>query len=75
MSVNETILDSRISSIMLNLNLSSNSTEIISQYTNSANKINEIQNQGPRKTYRSLKETLKESYLTGALAYGNNFIM
>ena len=75
MATNTMILDSRISSIMLNLNLTSNSSAIINQYTTSANKINEIQYQGPKKTYRSLKETLKESYLTGALAYGNNFIM
>lgn len=75
MAANTMILDSRVTSIMLNLNISSNSSAIINQYTTSANKINEIQTQGPKKTYRSLKETLKESYLTGTLSYGNNFIM
>lgn len=75
MAANTMILDSRVSSIMLNLNITSSSSSIINQYTTSANKINEIQAQGPKKTYRSLRETLKESYLTGALAYGNNFIM
>ena len=66
---------SRKSSSTRFTNISSNSSAIINQYTTSANKINEIQTQGPKKTYRSLRETLKESYLTGALSYGNNFVM
>jgi hypothetical protein len=75
MATNTMILDSRATSIMLNLNISSNSSFIINQYAKSADKINKIQNEGPKKTYRSLKQTLKESYLTGALSYGNNFVM
>ena len=75
MATNTMILDSRVSSIMLNLNIASNSSMIINQYATSANEINKIQAQGPKKTYRSLRQTLKESYLTGAVTYGNNFIM
>ncbi len=75
MAANTMILDSRVSSIMLNLNITSNTSMIINEYTTSANEINKITSQGAKKTYRSLRQTLKESYLTGAVAYGNNFIM
>ena len=75
MATNTMIQDSRIASIMLNININSNSSFIINQYAQSADEINKIQEEGHKKTYRSLKQTLKESYLTGSLSYGNNFVM
>ena len=68
-------LDSRASSILINLNLSINTQSIVSSYKNSKDKIEESQHANVGKTYGNLRSTLKGSYLTGCIKYGNNFIM
>ena len=68
-------VDSRTSSILINLNLNLNSSIVASQYSSSVSKIEESANCNNQKIYRSLRSTMKECYLTGSLKYGNNFIM
>lgn len=67
--------DSRLSSILLNLNLSTSSSAIANEYTTSTSKINESAKGDKIKSYKSLRQTMQECYLTGSLKYGNNFIM
>ena len=67
-------LDSRTSSILINLNLNLNTGMIANQYTNSIEKINESSKGSTKKVYKNLRSALKESYLTGSLRYGNSFI-
>ena len=67
-------LDSRTSSILINLNLNLNTGFVSKQYTNSVEKINESQKGTAKKVYKNLRSALKESYLTGSLRYGNSFI-
>ena len=71
-------MDSRTTSILLNLDLNLDLTKgIANQYLSSKEKIEESIDEKVRKTktYNSLKSTIKECYLTGSLKYGNNFVM
>ena len=65
-------MDSRIASMMLNINFGSTSYIVANKYAQASKKINETHE--PKKVYRSLRQTIKESYLSGSLLYGNNFI-
>ena len=66
-------LDSRTSSILINLNLNLNTSFISTKYCESAEKIEESsKKEKNEKVYRSLRSALKESYLMGSLRYGNN---
>lgn len=67
-------LDSRTSSILINLNLNLNTGLIANQYSNAVEKINESSKGNAKKVYRNLRSALKESYLTGSLRYGNSFV-
>ncbi len=67
-------MDSRTSSILINLNLNLDSSTIAEKYLNSAEGIKESSEGDKIKAYTTLKQTLKECYLTGSLKYGNNFI-
>ena len=67
-------LDSRTSSILINLNLNLNTGFVSKQYTNSIEKIKESQKGNSKKVYKNLRSALKESYLTGSLRYGNGFV-
>jgi len=67
-------LDSRTSSILINLNLNLNTGFVSKQYTNSVEKIKESQKGNAKKVYKNLRSALKESYLTGSLRYGNGFV-
>ena len=65
-------LDSRTSSILINLNLNLNTSFVSTQYSESAEKIEESSKGDEIKTYKSLRSALKESYLMGSLRYGKN---
>ena len=67
--------DSRTSSILINLNLNISSGLVASNYSNSVRGIEEAKKGDKIKSYKNLRSTLKECYLTGSLKYGNNFIM
>ncbi|MBQ4645994.1 MAG: hypothetical protein IJB79_01465 [Candidatus Gastranaerophilales bacterium] len=67
-------LDSRTSSILINLNLNLNTGFVANQYEDSISKIEESAKGTAKKVYRNLRSALKESYLTGSLRYGNGFI-
>ena len=69
------LMDSRTSSILINLDLDLNSGQIANQYVESKAEIEESQKGDPQKVYRTLRSTLKECYFVGSLKYGNNFIM
>ncbi len=68
-------MDSRTSSILINLDLNLNSGIIADQYSLSKAKIEKTSKGDKQKVYKNLKQTLKECYLTGSLKYGNNFVM
>ena len=68
-------MDSRISSILLNLDLDLNTNNYSNQYVESKKEIEESQEAEYVKEYTSLRSTIKECYLTGSLRYGNNFVM
>ena len=68
-------MDSRTSSILLNLDLDLNTNNFVNQYVESKKEVEESQEDGYTKKYTSLRSTIKECYLTGALKYGNNFVM
>ena len=67
--------DSRTSSILINLDLNINSGMVAAKYLNSVEGIQESSKGDKIKSYKTLRSTLKECYLTGSLKYGNNFIM
>ena len=67
--------DSRTSSILINLDLNINSKLIAGQYSTIVAGIEESAKGDKQKVYKNLRSTLKESYLTGSLKHGNNFIM
>ncbi|MBR5304667.1 MAG: hypothetical protein IKU37_07575 [Candidatus Gastranaerophilales bacterium] len=67
-------LDSRTSSILINLNLNLNTGFVANQYGDSAAKIEESSKGDAKKTYNSLRSALRESYLTGSLRYGKGFV-
>jgi len=68
-------MDSRTSSILLNLNLDLNTNNFTEQYVESKKGVQESQESEYIKEYTSLRSTVKECYLTGSLKYGNNFVM
>lgn len=69
-------MDSRTSSILINLDLKNVVSSIVSdKYSSSKNDIAESEKGYKVKSYGNLRSTLKECYLTGSLKYGNNFIM
>lgn len=68
-------VDSRTTSILINLDLNINSKLVANKYITSKANIEETQHGTNRKTYKNLRSTLRECYLTGSLKYGNNFIM
>ncbi len=68
-------MDSRTSSILINLDLNVNSGLIANQYSSSKAEINKASRDDEQKVYKNLRQTLKECYLTGSLKYGNNFVM
>lgn len=68
-------IDSRTSSILINLNLNINSNLVANQYTTSVKGIEESAQGYKKKVYKNLRSTMKECYLTGSLKYGNNFVM
>ena len=68
-------MDSRTSSILINLNLNLNSGLVASEYSNTRKGVEDSRKGNKIKSYKNLRSTLKECYLTGSLKYGNNFIM
>ena len=69
-------MDSRTSSILLNLDLSNVTKGLIAgKYSDSKEGITESAKGEHIKSYKNLRSTLRECYLTGSLKYGNNFIM
>lgn len=68
-------MDSRTSSILINLDLNLNSKLIASQYSSSKAEIEEAAKGDKQKVYKNLRQTMKESYWVGSLKYGNNFVM
>ena len=67
-------LDSRTSSILINLNLNLNKSFISNSYSSSIEGIEESIKGDDIKVYKSLRSALKESYLTSSLKYGKGFI-
>lgn len=67
-------LDSRTSSILINLNLNLNTGFVVNKYCDSKAKIEESEKGNTKKVYKNLRSALRESYLTGSLRYGNGFI-
>lgn len=67
-------LDSRTSSILINLNLNLNTGFVANQYSESVSKIEESSKGNTQKVYKNLRSALKESYLTSSLRYGKGFI-
>ena len=68
-------MDSRISSILLNLDLDLNTDNFSNQYIESKKEVQESQDSEYVKEYTSLRSTIKECYLVGSLKYGKNFVM
>ena len=68
-------MDSRSISILINLDLNLNSGVVASNYSTAVKGIEESKQGNKVKSYKNLRSTLKECYLTGSLKYGNNFIM
>ncbi len=73
MATKNSNLDSRTSSILINLNLNLNTSFVSNKYSASIEGIEES-SKDDKKTYKSLRSALKESYLTGSLRYGNGFV-
>ena len=74
MSTKHQGLDSRTSSILINLNLNLNTGFIANQYGDSKAGIEQSAKGNKKKVYKNLRSALKESYLTSSLRYGNGFI-
>ena len=68
-------MDSRTSSILINLDLNISSGLVASQYGASKAEIEEAQKGDKQKVYKNLRQTMKECYWVGSLKYGNNFVM
>lgn len=69
-------MDSRTSSILINLDLNLDLSKLIAnKYETSKAEIEESENEDNKKVYKTLRSTVKECYLTGSLKYGNNFVM
>ena len=68
-------MDSRTCSILFNLDSVTKPRNVASKYYEFVSKIHDSQaSANATKTYDSLKQTVKECYLTGSLKYGNNFV-
>ncbi len=67
-------MDSRTSSILINLDLNLNSKFVSNKYMDFKANIQATEKSNEKKIYNSLRQTLRESYLTGSLRYGNNFV-
>ena len=67
-------LDSRTSSILINLDLNLNTGLIANQYGSAIEGIRQSEKGNSKKVYKNLRSALKESYLTSSLRYGNGFI-
>ncbi len=68
-------MDSRTSSILINLDLNLDLSKLVmNNYETSKANIEDAQ-LNKTKVYSSLRSTIKECYLTGSLKYGNNFVM
>ena len=67
-------MDSRTSSILINLDLNLNTGFIANQYTSAAEGIRQSEKGTSKKVYKNLRSALKESYLTSSLRYANGFI-
>ena len=67
-------LDSRTSSILINLDLNLNKSFISNRYSASVEGIEESIKGDDIKVYRNLRSALKESYLTSSLRYGKGFV-
>lgn len=68
-------MDSRTCSILLNLDLDVSANLVANKYQTSSELINQSAKEDRKKSYKSLRSTVKESFLTGSLKYGHNFIM
>ncbi len=69
-------MDSRTCSILLNLDLNLDvSPSVATNYQSSKEKITQSAKEDNVKSYSTLRSTVKESFLTGSLKYGRNFIM
>ena len=68
-------IDSRVSSILLNLNINVDSKLFATNYHKIVSGVEESKKGDKVKSYKNLRSTLKECYRTGSLKYGNNFIM
>jgi len=68
-------MDSRTSTILLNLDLDLNTNKYSDTYVESKKEVQETQDTNYTKEYTTLRSTIKECYLTGSLKYGNNFVM
>ena len=67
-------MDSRTCSILINLDIDVNSKLVSNKYASSVSGIKNATRPNI-KSYSTLRSALQESYLTGSLKYGNNFIM
>ena len=69
-------MDSRTCSILLNLNLTVDlaSNIVANKYRSSIEGVTKAATEDLRKNYKNLRSTVKESFLTGSLKYGHNFI-
>ncbi len=76
MTTVENTMDSRISSILLNLDLNVNAKFVENKYMTSIKNIEESieSSRNSKKVYKNLRQTLRECYLTGSLRYGQNFL-
>lgn len=72
MVIQEEKVDARISAILCQVNVKVNGSFVVNKYATAIKKINE---KPYKKVYTSLKSTLRESYLTGSLKYGKNFVL
>ena len=68
-------MDSRTCSILLNLNLDVASNLIANKYQSSKEGITQASCEDLKRRYKNLRSTVQESFLTGSLKYGRNFIM
>ena len=67
-------MDSMAISKMINFEIKIDPKLIATNYSKSKEKIEESKKGDKVKSYKTLRSTLKECYLTGSLKYGNNFI-
>ena len=68
-------MDSRTSSILINLDLDFLKKGLVAdQYGSAVEGIKQSEKGTSKKVYKNLRAALKESYLTSSLRYGNGFI-